>query len=86
MGDSCWAAGASIQTQFGLPLDAHAGKAQGVLFKLHDHTTPTGPSAITEDGRLLIFPRYDTSSGGLWGLDLTTRREWQLVADSAYTP
>jgi Tol biopolymer transport system component len=79
-GHVAWAASTSSRTQFGLPIEANSGKTTGPLARLHDQTAPSGRSAITEDGRLLVFPREDYSTGGLWVLDLQNRHERQLVA------
>jgi hypothetical protein len=47
--------------------------------KLHDDSAPSGRSAISQDGRLLIFPRYEGTSGILWAKDLRTGLERQLA-------
>jgi Tol biopolymer transport system component len=75
-----WAARTSVESHFGIPLDANGGKATGGLMKLHDDSVPSGRSAISQDGHLLIFPRYEVASGALWARDLRTAREWQLSA------
>jgi len=40
----------------------------------------TGRAGASEDGRLLVFPRYDFAAAGVWLRDLTTGRERQLAA------
>jgi hypothetical protein len=75
-----WAARTSIRSHFGFPLDAATGRLTGEPRKLHDDSSPSGRAALSIDGRLLIFPRYEIASGILWARDLRTGEERELVA------
>jgi dipeptidyl aminopeptidase/acylaminoacyl peptidase len=75
-----WSARTSVRSHFGFPIDAALGRPTGEPRKLHDDTAPTGRSALSIDGRLLVFARYDVASGVLWLRDLATGQERQLVA------
>jgi len=79
-GRLAWSAQVSAHLHFAIPLDANGGRAVGAMTKLRDDTMPSGRGAITEDGGVLVFPRYEAAGGGLWGRDLRTTREWQLAA------
>ena len=68
------------RTIFGLPIDANAGKVTGTMRRLRDDAAETGRASLSEDGRLMVFPKYEFASGGVWARDLTTGREWQLAA------
>ena len=68
------------QNIFGLPIDADAGKVTGTMRRLRDDSARTGRPSLSEDGRLMVFPKYEFASGGVWARDLTTGREWQLAA------
>ena len=65
---------------FGLPIDANAGKVTGTMRRLRDDNARTGRASLSEDGRLMVFPKYEFASGGVWARELTTGREWQLAA------
>jgi eukaryotic-like serine/threonine-protein kinase len=78
-GRTVFAAGSSVTLLFGMPLDAHAGKSLGPLKRLRDDETPSGRSSLSEDGRLLVFPKYEFASGSIWVRDLRTGRERQLA-------
>jgi len=40
----------------------------------------TGRTSVSEDGRLMVLPRYELDAGGLWTRDLRTGQERQLAA------
>jgi Tol biopolymer transport system component len=65
---------------FALPLDANAGRPTGPLRRMRDDSATVGRAGASEDGRLLVFPRYEFGAGGVWIRDLRTGRERQLVA------
>jgi hypothetical protein len=65
---------------FGLPIDANGGKVTGPMRRLRNDTTVTGRASLSEDGRVMVFPKYEFASGAIWARDLTTGREWQLAA------
>jgi len=65
---------------FALPLDANAGRATGPLRRMRDDSATIGRVGVSEDGRLLVFPRYEFGTGGVWIRELPTRRERQLAA------
>jgi len=67
------------QNIFALPIDANAGKVIGTMRRLRDDHARTGRPSMSEDGRLMVFPKYEFASGGVWARDLTTGREWQLA-------
>jgi hypothetical protein len=75
-----WSALKAVESHFGFPIDATKGRVTGEPRKLHDDSAPSGRPAISLDGRLLIFPRYEADSGILWARDLQTGAERQLVA------
>jgi serine/threonine protein kinase len=75
-----FAAQMSTNTIFGLPIDANAGKVTGTMRRLRDDDAETNRASLSEDGRLMVFPKYEFASGGVWARDLTTGREWQLAA------
>ncbi len=75
-----FAAQTVTQQIFGLPIDANAGKVTGTMRHLRDDAAETGRASLSEDGRLMVFPKYEFASGGVWARDLTTGREWQLAA------
>ena len=56
------------------------GKVTGTMRRLRDDDAKTGRASLSEDGRLMVFPKYQFASGGVWARDLTTGREWQLAA------
>ena len=64
---------------FGLPVDANTGRVTGTMRRLRDDDAETGRASLSENGRLMVFPKYEFSSGGVWARDLTTGREWQLA-------
>jgi Tol biopolymer transport system component len=68
------------QKMFGLPIDVNAGKVTGTMRRLRDDDARTGRPSLSEDGQLIVFPKYEFASGGVWARDLTTGREWQLAA------
>ena len=53
------------------------------LRPLRADTAPTGRAGASEDGRFLVFPRYEVGAGGVWVRDLMTGRERQLAATRA---
>jgi hypothetical protein len=63
-----------------LSIDANAGRATGPLKRLRDDAAPTGRASLSEDGRFLLFPKYEFDAGGLWLRELQTGHERQLVA------
>ena len=65
---------------FGLPIDANAGKVTGTMRPLRDDAAVTGRASLSEDGRVMVFPKYEFASGAVWARDLATGREWQLAA------
>jgi serine/threonine protein kinase len=65
---------------FGLPIDANAGKVTGPIRRLRDDTAATGRASLSEDGRVMVFPKYEFASGAVWARDLMIGREWQLAA------
>ncbi len=65
---------------FALPLDANAGRATGPMRRIRDDSATTGRPGASEDGRLLVFPRYEFGAGGVWLRDLRTGRERQLTS------
>jgi Tol biopolymer transport system component len=65
---------------FALPLDANAGRTTGPLRRIRDDTAATGRSGASEDGHLVVFPRYEFGASGVWIRDLRTGRERQLAA------
>jgi eukaryotic-like serine/threonine-protein kinase len=65
---------------FALPLDVNAGRPTGPLRRVRDDSAGTGRPGVSEDGRLLVFPRYEFAAGGVWIRDLSTGRERQLAA------
>ncbi len=65
------------RTVFALPLDANLGKPTGALRRI---TTASARTGVSQDGRLLAFPKYELDAGGLWLRDLITGTERQLVA------
>jgi hypothetical protein len=65
---------------FALPLDADAGRPTGALRRVRDDTAATGRPGVSEDGRLLVFPRYEFGAGGVWIRDMSTGRDRQLAA------
>jgi Tol biopolymer transport system component len=79
-GQMVFAATTQHELIFGLPLDANAGRVTGPLRLLRADTAPTGRAGASEDGRLLVFPRYEVGAGGVWVRDLMTGRERQLAA------
>ena len=79
-GRVAWVARTLVGSHLGFPIDAATGRTTGVPRKLHDDGAPTGRPAISVDGRLLIFARYDIASGILWSRNLLTGEERQLVA------
>ena len=74
-----FAAQTENQLIFGLPLDVNTGKVTGAMRRLRDDAAETGRASLSEDGRLMVFPKYEFASGGVWARDLTTGREWQLA-------
>ena len=74
-----FAAQTQNQLIFGLPIDVNAGKVTGTMRRMRDDTAITGRASLSEDGRLMVFPKYEFASGGVWARDLTTGREWQLA-------
>ncbi len=74
-----WAARSSVLSHFGFPLDAATGRSMGEPVKLHNDSSPTGRSAISRDGRLLIFARFEIATGILWSKDLVSGAERQLA-------
>jgi eukaryotic-like serine/threonine-protein kinase len=70
---------------FALTMDANSGRASGTLRRLRDDTAASGRSGISDDGNLLVFPRYEFGAGGVWIRDLRTGRERQLAA-APWTP
>ena len=68
------------ELNFALPLDANAGRSTGPLKRVRDDAAPTGRASLSEDGRSLLFPKYEFDAGGLWLRDLQTGHERQLVA------
>ena len=79
-GRMVFAALASLRTTFVLPLDANAGKAIGPFRLVRDDQINTGRTSVSEDGRLMVLPRYELDAGGLWTRDLRTGQERQLAA------
>ena len=79
-GRMVFAALASLRTTFTLPLDANAGKATGPFRPVRDDQINTGRTSVSEDGRLMVLPRYELDAGGLWVRDLRTGQERQLAA------
>jgi len=75
-----FAAQTEAELIFGLPIDVNAGKVTGPMRRLRDDTAVTGRASVTEDGRVMVFPKYEFASGGIWARDLSTGREWQLAA------
>ena len=75
-----FAAQSVSQNLFGLPIDVNAGQVTGTMRHLRDDNARTGRASLSEDGRLMVFPKYEFASGGVWARDLTTGREWQLAA------
>jgi serine/threonine protein kinase len=71
--------------QFVQPLAADAGKAIGSLRPLNDDRTETGRASLSQDGRLMVLPKYTFDSGGVWLRRLDTGVERQLAA-TARTP
>jgi Tol biopolymer transport system component len=65
---------------FRLPLDANAGRTTGALHRIRDDMATIGRGGLSEDGRFLVFPRYEFGGGGVWIRELATGRERQLVA------
>ena len=70
---------------FALPLDANAGRTTGPLRRIREDTATTGRSGASEDGRLVVFPRYEFGAGGVWIRDLRTGRERQLACNASHT-
>jgi len=68
------------ELNFALPVDANAGRATGPLKRVREDTAPTGRASLSEDGRFLLFPKYEFDAGGLWLRELQTGHERQLVA------
>ena len=68
------------QLIFGSPIDVNAGTVTGAIRRLRDDATDTGRASLSEDGRVMVFPKYEFASGGVWARDLSTGREWQLAA------
>ena len=79
-GRMVFAALASRQATFTLPLDANAGKATGPFRSVRDDRINTGRTSVSEDGRLMVLPLYNLDAGGLWVRDLGTGQERQLAA------
>jgi serine/threonine protein kinase len=75
-----FAAQTTSQLIFGLPVDVNAGKVTGPMRRLRDDTAVTGRASLSEDGRVMVFPKYEFASGAVWARDLATGREWQLAA------
>jgi Tol biopolymer transport system component len=48
--------------------------------RLRNDASETGRASLSADGRVMVFPKYEFASGGVWARDLTTGREWQLAA------
>jgi Tol biopolymer transport system component len=70
----------SLRTTLALTLDANAGKAIGPVRHLRQDTVETGRTSLSEDGRLMALPKYESEGGSLWVRDLQKETEWQLVA------
>ena len=70
----------SLRTTFALPLDANAAKAAGPFRLIRDDRIDTGRTSVSEDGRVMVLPRYELNAGGLWVRDLGTGQERQLAA------
>jgi serine/threonine protein kinase/Tol biopolymer transport system component len=79
-GRMVFAAENSTELGFEMPFDGNAGRALGPLQRIRRDSTPTGRSSISEDGRLLAFPKYEFAAGSLWVRDLRTGEERQLAA------
>ena len=79
-GRMVFAAQSSVELLFGMPLDGNAGKPLSPLRNLREDATPSQRSSISEDGRLLAFPKYEFGSGSLWVRELRTGQERQLAA------
>jgi Tol biopolymer transport system component len=78
-GRMVFAAQSSVTLLFGMPVEANAGKSLGPLKRLREDETPSGRSSLSEDGRLLVFPKYEFASGSIWVRDLRTGQERQLA-------
>jgi hypothetical protein len=65
---------------FALPLDAHTARATGPLRRAREDTAAIGRSSVSEDGRLLVFPKYEIGAAGVWLRDMRTAQERQLAA------
>ena len=68
---------------FGLPLDADAGRADGPLRLLRPFGARTGRSAISRDGRTLVFYLTLLGRSELWVRELASGRERQLAVTQA---
>jgi Tol biopolymer transport system component len=75
-----FAATSATPLLFALPLDANAGRPTGPLRRIRDDSATTGRAGASEDGQLVVFPRYEFGAGGVWIRDLRTGRERQLAA------
>ena len=75
-----FAAHTETELIFGLPIDANAGRVTGPIRRVRNDTAITGRASVSEDGRVMVFPKYEFASGAIWARDLTTGREWQLAA------
>jgi Tol biopolymer transport system component len=75
-----FAAESATEVGFQMPFDGNAGKALGPLQRIRRDSAPSGRSSMSEDGRLLAFPKYEFASGSLWVRDLRTGEERQLAA------
>ena len=79
-GRMVFSAQTSFRATLALTLDANAGKATGTFRRVRDDTVETGRTSVSEDGRLMVLPKYETDAGSLWVRNLQTGREWQLAA------
>jgi Tol biopolymer transport system component len=69
------------RVQFVQPLDADAGRAAtGPLRRLSDDITASGRASISQDGLLVLLPKYTFDAGGVWLRNLETGTERQLAA------
>jgi serine/threonine protein kinase len=70
----------SATVHFAMPFDGNGGRPLGPLRHIRGDATPSGRSSLSEDGSLLVFPKFEFGAGGLWLRDMRTGQERQLAA------